>query len=149
MASSARHARSTPRSPLPRALWRAGLTVSAAGAALAIGGAAGANAASPEAAPVAAPDDSAGHTGHQAPRPEGQAVADVLPGTVANVLRPVTDLQLDPYAGTAIDPLANTVGTQIADFRAIDTSAVTGPLSDGAALSDLGVIGPVLKTVTG
>lgn len=62
----------------------------------------------------------------------GEAVS-----SVGYAVDPVTDLQLNPLANTGVDPLDNGVGTQIADFQPISTTAVTGPISNGASLSDL------------
>ncbi|MBU7596701.1 hypothetical protein JGS22_003360 [Streptomyces sp. P38-E01] len=107
MASRARHAR-----PRRRRLLSAGLTLSAAGAAaLAAAGSAQAD--------IVTVDP-----------------ADPL-ATVGHVVGPVADLQLNPMAKTGVDPLDNGIGTQIADFRPISTKDVTGPLSEGASLSDL------------
>ena len=77
---------------------------------------------------------------------------DVVSGTLQgldNSVRPVTHLQLYPMAKTTVDPLTNTVGTQIADFKPISTRPLTKPLSDGDSLSQLPVIGPVTKILPG
>ena len=64
-------------------------------------------------------------------------------------LRPVTQLQLEPLAKTGTDPLSNGVATQIGDVKPVGTPLVTKPVTDGASLSQLPVVGPVTKTVTG
>lgn len=56
---------------------------------------------------------------------------------LAHAVAPVTELQLNPLANTGSDPLDNSVGTQIADFRPLSTQPLLGPLADGASLSDL------------
>ncbi|WP_369215314.1 hypothetical protein [Streptomyces flavofungini] len=142
----ARHA--TPRSPRPgsRALLRAGLTLTAAGAAIgAGGGTAGAaeSAAVPRTAGYTAPAD-AGH---------GTSAVEILTGALGSAtkggLAPVKDLQLDPLANTSADPLANSLGTQIADFKPVSTAAVTGPVTEGASLGELPVVGSVVGLLPG
>lgn len=132
--------------PSPRrALLRAGLTVTAAGAALGLAGAA-AQAAAP-AAPASASDIDTPLTG------AGTAAANGLVGavthTVSGGVSPIMKLQLDPLANTGTDPLDNAVGTQIADFKPLTTAVVTGPVTDGAALADLPVIGGATQLITG
>jgi hypothetical protein len=58
-------------------------------------------------------------------------------GTVGHAVTPLTDLQLHPLANTGVDPVDNSVGTQVADFQPVSTEAVTGPLARGSSLSDL------------
>ncbi|WP_392672212.1 hypothetical protein [Streptomyces sp. LN785] len=127
----ARHALSTSRR---RALLRAGLTVTAVGAALGAGGAA-AQAATVPAAPVTG----AGSTLDAV----GDATTGALTGALGNGISPATRLQLDPLAKTGVDPLTNGAGTQIADFKPITTGIVTDPLTSGGALNDLPVVGKV------
>ncbi|CAL9522496.1 hypothetical protein [Streptomyces sp. NPDC050585] len=102
-------------------LLKAGLTVSALGAAL---GAAGGQA---QAADLRDVDPSAAV----------QAVTDTVP----HVAAPVKHLKINPLAGTGVDPLDNGVGTQVSDFRPVDTTSVTGSLTSAP---DLPVAGPLL-----
>ncbi|MCF3963409.1 hypothetical protein [Streptomyces fuscigenes] len=124
----ARHAAPT---PARHALLRAGLSVTAAGAVLGLGGAAA------QAAPSAGTDAS------QA----AEATSGALTGAVGNVAHgaalPLTNLQLDPLAKTGVDPLDNGVGTQIADFKPVSTKPLTDPVTQGGALGTLPVTGPV------
>lgn len=99
----ARHALSKSRR---RALLRAGLTVTAVGAALGAGGAA-AQAAPLPLAPAAGADSSLGGVGGAT----GGAVAGTLGHSLDNGIAPVTHLRLDPLAGTGVDPLDNAVET--------------------------------------
>ncbi|HEY9439893.1 MAG TPA: hypothetical protein VIS29_14840, partial [Streptomyces sp.] len=69
------------------------------------------------------------------------ALTSALGYSLAGAAAPVTDLRIDPLAGTEADPLDNAVGTQIADFKPVTTAIVTGPLASGAALRDLPVVG--------
>ncbi|MFI6287126.1 hypothetical protein ACIBCM_20660 [Streptomyces sp. NPDC051018] len=130
-------ARQTPSPARRRLVLGAGLTAAAIGAALA-----------------------AGETAHAAPAAPAAPVGGggtALPGPAAGVAGAVTNsvtgigylksLQLNPLAKTGVDPLANGVGTQVADFKPVSTELVTGPLSDGAALQDLPVVGGVAKTL--
>ncbi|MFE4455559.1 hypothetical protein [Streptomyces sp. NPDC056796] len=137
----ARHALSKPRH---RALLRAGLTLTALGAALGAGGAA-AQAAPLPATGVDTADSALGAVGDAAM----PALTSALGYGLVGAVKPVTDLQLDPLAGTGADPLDNAVGTQIADFKPVTTALVTGPLASGAALSDLPVVGEVTGLITG
>ncbi|MEV7235573.1 hypothetical protein AB0N06_16765 [Streptomyces sp. NPDC051020] len=123
----ARHALSGSRR---RALLRAGLTVTAVGAALGAGGAAA------QAAPL--PIASA---------PGADSSLDAATGAVGHGVSPVTNLQLDPLAKTGVDPLSNRVGTQIADFKPVTTGTVTDSLSSGGALNDQPLAGQVTGLV--
>ncbi|MFD3514089.1 hypothetical protein [Streptomyces sp. NPDC058657] len=135
----ARH--SAPKSPR-RALLRAGLTVTAVGAALAAGaGAAQAAPAALPAVPAAGADQAADDTA--APGP-AEALTGAFTHGLAGGLGPAQNLRLDPLAGTAVDPLGNAVGTQVADFQPLSTGLVTGPLASGGALKDL----PLANAVT-
>ncbi|MGW5738195.1 MULTISPECIES: hypothetical protein [Streptomyces] len=129
----ARHA--TASKHLSRALLRAGLTVTVAGTALGIGGAATASAA--PAAPAAPASDNLPAAG------EGMLVA--VQEVAAGGIGPTKDLKLNPLAGTGVDPLDNAVGTSIADFKPVSTAPLTAPLAKGASLNDL----PVVSTAAG
>ncbi|MGY1437990.1 hypothetical protein [Streptomyces reniochalinae] len=67
---------------------------------------------------------------------------------VGRTLETVNDLQINPLANTGTDPLDNSVGTQVADFKPVSTAAVTGPLARGASLGELPLVGPVTSTLT-
>lgn len=131
----ARHALSKSRR---RALLRAGLTVTAVGAALGAGGAA-AQAAPLPLVPASGADSSLGEAGDAALGGATGALGHSLDSGIA----PVTQLRLDPLAGTGVDPLDNAVGTQIADFKPVSTASLTDPVTDGGALRDLPLVGQV------
>ncbi|KUL49024.1 MULTISPECIES: hypothetical protein [unclassified Streptomyces] len=136
----ARHAAHTSPGSGVRALLRAGLTLTAAGAALGVGGtAAGA------AEPVPAP--------HAAAAPEDATALGGLTDAALSVTRsgvgPAKSLQLDPLANTGIDPLDNSLGTQVADFRPVSTAAVTDPVTRGGSLDDLPVVGAAAGLLPG
>jgi hypothetical protein len=128
----ARHA--APAHPR-HALLRVGLTVTAAGAALGLSGAAA------QAAESASPAAAA------------EATSGALTGAVGQVVgagaTPIENLQLDPLANTGVDPLNNAVGTQVADFKPVSTALVTGPVTSGGALGDLPLTGAVTGLLPG
>ncbi|ONK12226.1 hypothetical protein [Streptomyces sp. MP131-18] len=64
-------------------------------------------------------------------------IVPIVAGSTEAALDPALDLQLDPLAGTGSDPLANGVRTQVADFPALGTDVVTGPLTRGASAREL------------
>jgi hypothetical protein len=112
-----------------RAALRAGLTLTAATAAIGMG------AAVAQAAPAVASHPA---TGQDAPAEGPTAIATgALAGSLQNALTPIGNLTINPLSGTGVDPLDNAVGTQVADFKPVSTAAVTGPLAKGASLSDL------------
>ncbi|NBM18743.1 hypothetical protein [Streptomyces sp. GC420] len=119
-------------------LLRAGLTLTAATAAF--GGAA-------TAAAHAAHSPEAGQAGgalRQLTEADPQAA---LGSALHHSVTPLKSLQLYPLAKTGTDPLTNGVGAQVADFRPVRTTAVTGVLSDGQALQDLPVVGQVTSAL--
>ncbi|MEV7278422.1 hypothetical protein [Streptomyces sp. NPDC093111] len=128
----ARHAE--PRTSRRSALLRAGLTVTAAGAAVLGAGAAGAQAA----APLPLPVDSLSRTDLAA------AGSGAVEG-VGQGLAPLTRLQLDPLANTGVDPLDNGLGTQVADFKPVGTNLLTDHVTKGGAVADLPAVGPLTQ----
>ncbi|MGW0395435.1 hypothetical protein ACWDYJ_32090 [Streptomyces sp. NPDC003042] len=112
----ARHAASTP----PKRLRAAGLTLSMAGAALAM--AAG----------------------------TAQAGELSVPAALSGVADPIANLKVNPLANTGVDPLDNGVATKVADFPSLGTSMVTGSLTQGPSIGELptaavsSLLGPVL-----
>ena len=108
------------------------LTMTAAAAALA------APAATAEAAPLPVPSttDVLPTSGLTAALPT-QSVTGALGSAVA----PVRDLKLDPLSNTGVDPLDNGVGSQVADFQPLSTTAVTAPVTGGGSLSTLPLAG--------
>lgn len=137
----ARHALSKSRR---RTLLRAGLTVTAVGAALGAGGAA-AQAAPLPVVQATGTDTSLGDATEAA----GGAVTGALGQSLDSGIAPVTHLRLDPLAGTGVDPLDNAVGTQVADFKPLSTALVTDPVTSGGALKDLPVVGRAVDALHG
>ncbi|GGT57533.1 hypothetical protein [Streptomyces purpureus] len=118
-----------------RALLRAGLMVTAAGAVLGLG-AAGAQAEPQAAGPV---EGAAAALAGVDPDAAGHALTDTVP----HVTDPVTSLRLDPPARAGVDAL----GTQVGGFQPLSTALAAGPVSEGAALKDLPVVGGVTGLV--
>ncbi|WP_406383482.1 hypothetical protein [Streptomyces sp. NBC_01618] len=142
----ARHALSRSRR---RTLLRAGLTITAVGAALGAGGAA-AQAASLPLVPATGADTELGDTGlGEAGEAATGAVTGAFGHSLRNGIAPVTQLRLDPLAGTGTDPLNNAVETQIADFKPLSTATVTDPVTSGGGLKDLPVAGQVTQSLHG
>ncbi|GAA2452806.1 hypothetical protein [Streptomyces macrosporus] len=151
-----RHARTrqarTAGNGIPRALLRAGLAVSAAGAAM-ISGAAGAVAAPAPSAPSSAPTSDLSVTGgalEPGKALEGAAHATGAAGiATAGALRPAKDQRIHPLAGTPVDPLSNTVVAQVADFKGVSTEPITEPFADGGTLRTLPAVGTVAALLPG
>lgn len=78
--------------------------------------------------PIAPPSGATGSLGTVS-----EAVGGAVTGALGSAVSPVTKLQLDPPA--------NGVGTQVADFEPLSTSIVTDPLTSGDALQDLPLVG--------
>ncbi|WP_371617565.1 hypothetical protein [Streptomyces sp. NBC_00454] len=114
----ARHA--APKAPQTKALRTAGLTLSMAGAALAMaaGGA--------------------------------QAGELSVPAALAGVADPISNLKVNPLANTGVDPLDNGVATKVADFPSVGTGMLTGSLTRGPSIGELptaaasSLLGPLL-----
>ncbi|MEU6851027.1 hypothetical protein ABZ901_13990 [Actinacidiphila alni] len=95
--------------------------------------------------------------------PAAQSATDALPtsgltsalptqsvtGALGSGVAPVRDLTLDPLSHTGVDPLDNALGTQVADFQPVSTSAVTSPLTNGASLGTLPLVGPATGILPG
>ncbi|MET7516089.1 hypothetical protein ABZS88_21950 [Streptomyces sp. NPDC005480] len=124
------------------ALLCAGLTLTAAGAALG-GGAVSAGEAEPAAAPLASP------VGDLDAAAAGGGVTGALHTATQGGLAPVKHLKINPLAGTGVDPLDNAIGTQVADFQPASTAVATGPLAKGGALADLPLAGPATGLLPG
>ncbi|MET9803920.1 hypothetical protein [Streptomyces sp. NPDC006368] len=102
---------------------KAGLTLTALGAAL----------------------GAAGGTAHAVPSPVGEldaaAAVEGVSAATPHVLGTAKNLKVNPLAQTGVDPLNNGVGTQVGDFRPVNTTSMTGSLT---SLPNLPVAGPVL-----
>ncbi|MFD8300930.1 hypothetical protein ACFV29_01040 [Streptomyces sp. NPDC059690] len=70
-----------------------------------------------------------------------QSGAHALTGKVGYVTGPVSGLKPNPLAGTGVDPLDNGVGTQVADFKALDTRMLTGPVAQAPSIGSIPVLG--------
>ena len=70
-----------------------------------------------------------------------QAGVQALTGTVGYASGPVAGLKPNPLAGTGVDPLDNGLGTQVADFKPMTTTMVTGPVAQAESLGSVPVVG--------
>ncbi|MBN0044415.1 hypothetical protein JS756_09870 [Streptomyces actuosus] len=70
-----------------------------------------------------------------------QSGVAALTGSVQYATGPVAGLKPNPLAGTGVDPLDNSVGTQVADFQPLTTQAVTGPVAQAQSIGGLPVLG--------
>lgn len=73
-----------------------------------------------------------------------------VPAALAGVTDPIANLKVNPLAHTGVDPLDNGVATKVADFPAVGTGMVTGVLTQGPSVGELpgaavsSLLGPVL-----
>ncbi len=74
-----------------------------------------------------------------------QAGVQAVAGVVGYVTGPVADLKPNPLAGTGVDPLDNGVGTKVADFQPLTSTALTGPVAQAQSLGSVPVVGQVTK----
>ncbi|GGS25134.1 hypothetical protein AB0E75_02940 [Streptomyces griseoviridis] len=134
----ARHA--SPRTPsVPRAL----VALATAGVALGAGaGAACADETETVAGVLHARPSSLGTIDPQAGL---QATAAALP----YVTGPVSGLKPNPLAGTGVDPLDNGVGTQVADFQPLTSTALTRPVAQAPSLGSVPVVGQLTGVLGG
>jgi hypothetical protein len=124
-------------------LLRAGLTLTAAGAAVGgTGAAASASEPSTVETPLGTLDTSAVHYALD-------SAVQQAGGATTHAFGPVKELRANPLAGTAADPLNNVVGTQVADFRPLTTEPLTGPAARGASFEQLPLVRHVLDVLPG
>ncbi|MFJ3620409.1 hypothetical protein ACIPSH_19930 [Streptomyces iakyrus] len=74
-----------------------------------------------------------------------QAASDTLAYTTGTV----TGLKPNPLAGTGVDPLDNSVGTEVADFKPVNSQEVTGPVAQAPSVGDALVLSQVTRQVSG
>ncbi|WP_055592732.1 hypothetical protein [Streptomyces hirsutus] len=98
-------------------------------------------------ATTAAAADSEAPQGPRTTRPASLGAVDPqtgvqpLTGTVGHVAGPVSGLKPNPLAGTGVDPLDNGVGTQVADFKPVDSRTVTRPVAQAESVDGIPVVG--------
>lgn len=103
----------------------------------------------PASAAVAAAPEAAGPSA-----PDPGSLLDELPtagltSAVGPAVAPVRNLTLDPLSNTGVDPLDNGLGSQVADFKPVSTTAVTDQVTRGGSLGTLPVVGPATGLLTG
>jgi hypothetical protein len=62
-------------------------------------------------------------------------------GAVGHVTGTVSGLKPNPLAGTGADPLDNGVGTQLADFRPVNSQTLTRPVAQAQSVGSIPVVG--------
>ncbi|MBT2441334.1 hypothetical protein J7E93_14675 [Streptomyces sp. ISL-36] len=130
----ARHAQ--PRTPRRSALLKAGLTATAAGAAVFGLGSAAAPAAPAVPAPLPAPVSTlAGSDAVEA----GQGLVDGAGHSVG----PLTRLHLDPPADTGVGPLDKGMDSRVAEGQQVGADLVKDHATKGGILADLPMAGPL------
>ncbi|WP_060890842.1 hypothetical protein, partial [Streptomyces europaeiscabiei] len=72
-----------------------------------------------------------------------------LNGTVGYVTGPIAGLKPNPLAGTGVDPLDNGVGTQLADFKPLRSTALTGPVAQAPSIGSIPLVGQVVGGLKG
>jgi hypothetical protein len=70
------------------------------------------------------------------PRAGLKAAGDTLSYTTGAV----TGLKPNPLAGTGVDPLDNSVGTEVADFKPMSSREVTGPVAQAPSIGGMPVV---------
>uniref|UniRef100_UPI0031E11C68 hypothetical protein n=1 Tax=Streptomyces hawaiiensis TaxID=67305 RepID=UPI0031E11C68 len=70
------------------------------------------------------------------PRAGLQAASDTLAYTTGTI----TGLKPNPLAGTGVDPLDNSVGTEVADFKPMSSREVTGPVAQAPSIGGMPVV---------
>lgn len=99
---------------------------------------------------AAAADDAASVVDVMRTRPtslgkiDPQAGLQALTGTVGYVTGPVAGLKPNPLAGTGVDPLDNGVGTQLADFQPLTSTALTGPVAQAPSVGSIPLVGQLV-----
>jgi hypothetical protein len=74
-----------------------------------------------------------------------QAARTALP----YVTGPVAGLKPNPLAGTGVDPLDNGVGTQVADFQPLASTALTHPVAQAPSIGSLPGVGQLAGVLGG
>jgi hypothetical protein len=104
----------------------------------------------PAAAAVAATPAPAGTAAPDAALPlQGALPAQGAAGGLGAAVGTMRNLPLDPLSNTGVDPLDNGVGTQVADFKPLSTTAVTDQVTRGGSLGTLPVAGPASGMLAG
>ncbi|WP_328342794.1 hypothetical protein [Streptomyces violaceus] len=67
----------------------------------------------------------------------GQTDSQAASDTLAHTTGAVTGLKPNPLAGTGVDPLDNSVGTEVADFRPMTSREVTGPVAQAPSVGGI------------
>jgi hypothetical protein len=69
--------------------------------------------------------------------------------TTSALIGVVNQLPVNPFAQTSVNPLDNSVGSQVSDFKPVSTADVTKPIADSRTVSDLPLLGDTVRTLQG
>ncbi|PAZ11458.1 hypothetical protein CLM62_35370 [Streptomyces sp. SA15] len=78
-----------------------------------------------------------------------QASPESATGLVGHVTGPVSEMRLNPLAGTGADPLDNSVNAEVGDFKPVSTKKLTGPVAQAPSVGRIPVVGPVTRLPQG
>lgn len=65
------------------------------------------------------------------------------------ILNTIRYLPVNPLAGTNANPLDNSIGSQVDDFKPVSTGDVTKPIADSRSVGDLPLLGGAVKALGG
>ncbi|WP_169317323.1 hypothetical protein [Actinacidiphila oryziradicis] len=65
------------------------------------------------------------------------------------ILNTIRYLPVNPLAGTNANPLDNSIGSQIDDFKPVSTADITKPVANSRSVGDLPLLGGAVKTLGG
>jgi hypothetical protein len=74
-------------------------------------------------------------------RTDPQTAVRAATGSVGHATGAARNLKPNPLAGTGVDPLDNGVGTEVADFKPVESRAVTGPVAQAPSVESIPVAG--------
>ncbi|MFJ8462791.1 hypothetical protein [Streptomyces swartbergensis] len=74
-------------------------------------------------------------------RTDAQSGLRAATDTLGHTTGPVKGLKPNPLAGTGVDPLDNSVGTEVADFKPMTSKELTGPVAQAQSIESIPVVG--------
>lgn len=81
-------------------------------------------------------------------RTDPQAGLRAATHAVGHTTGPVTGLKPNPLAGTGVDPLDNSVGTEVADFKPVQSKELTGPVAQAPSIESMPVVGQAAERLS-
>ncbi|CAM5493842.1 hypothetical protein STAFG_5493 [Streptomyces afghaniensis 772] len=74
-------------------------------------------------------------------RTDPQTALRAATGSVGHATGAARNLKPNPLAGTGVDPLDNGVGTEVADFKPVESRELTGPVAQAPSVESIPVAG--------